>query len=540
MVAGDFLGVYDNRPWEYDPAFPCRSPLIPWLTSGPPLLTINALLFVIRSTIGLKIPLGFATFVATRLSYFFYSFIGDSVIRDLSRALGPAEAIASSNRGWLYASSYITLAYAMRPFSNTLELHLVMVLIWTIFGYQSPKSSIQKTIVIACLLAFGAFARITFVLLGLPFALFHFATIGRSFPKHVAAFSLAGILTSIAIITFDSLYMGHFVITPLNFLRYNSDPANLALHGMHPRWLHAMVNLPLLFGPLLVATIFNLFSSGQWRSLKPIKSHSMTMNLRRTCTASFVLTLAALSAVPHQEPRFLIPLFPLLLFMAPSIPRGKIFAVSWIGFNFALLFIYGVVHQGGIAPTSLWIERNAKGGARFLGADSLGVDRDHETPSDVFHSDVLFWRSYSVPSALFSVPDPGFPSVNISVTNVYPSDTPDSISFLKIIDAAHYPSLPSLNGIASPNAPTSLKFASEVALAYSYAPRSTGSDVYSRTLIVMPLTSVDEHLARRTRRIWRYCGHVALERLDDWKEWVAGGGRRWEGACLGVYVLVDG
>lgn len=45
---------------------------------------------------------------------------------------------------------------------------------------------------------------------------------------------------------------GDIVITPLNNLLYNMNVDNLAQHGLHPRYTHFAVNLPLLFGPLAV------------------------------------------------------------------------------------------------------------------------------------------------------------------------------------------------------------------------------------------------------------------------------------------------
>jgi len=45
---------------------------------------------------------------------------------------------------------------------------------------------------------------------------------------------------------------GSLVVAPLNLLRYNTKNVNLAEHGLHPRWLHAVVNAPMLFGAGLV------------------------------------------------------------------------------------------------------------------------------------------------------------------------------------------------------------------------------------------------------------------------------------------------
>ena len=46
--------------------------------------------------------------------------------------------------------------------------------------------------------------------------------------------------------------MKQFVLTPYNNLLYNLSTTNLATHGLHPRWLHIVVNLPLVVGPGLV------------------------------------------------------------------------------------------------------------------------------------------------------------------------------------------------------------------------------------------------------------------------------------------------
>lgn len=49
-------------------------------------------------------------------------------------------------------------------------------------------------------------------------------------------------------------------ITPLNFLRYNFHTDNLAKHGLHPRYLHLLVNIPLLYNVLGVSVLFMIAS----------------------------------------------------------------------------------------------------------------------------------------------------------------------------------------------------------------------------------------------------------------------------------------
>lgn len=44
--------------------------------------------------------------------------------------------------------------------------------------------------------------------------------------------------------------MNNFVVTPLNFIKYNAVVDNLEQHGLHPRFLHFLINVPLLFNVL--------------------------------------------------------------------------------------------------------------------------------------------------------------------------------------------------------------------------------------------------------------------------------------------------
>lgn len=54
---------------------------------------------------------------------------------------------------------------------------------------------------------------------------------------------------------------GDIVITPLNNLLYNLNVDNLAQHGLHPRYTHFVINLPLLFGPLALFALLYLPSA---------------------------------------------------------------------------------------------------------------------------------------------------------------------------------------------------------------------------------------------------------------------------------------
>jgi dipeptide/tripeptide permease len=59
------------------------------------------------------------------------------------------------------------------------------------------------------------------------------------------------------------LSFSDLIITPLNSLRFNLSVSNLELHGLHPWYLHILVNWPMLFGVCLIGVVEGL--SNFWR-----------------------------------------------------------------------------------------------------------------------------------------------------------------------------------------------------------------------------------------------------------------------------------
>lgn len=140
----------------------------------------------------------------------------------------------------------------------------------------------QGSSVYLALLAFvftcGIFIRITFAAFFLPIGLeilkWSLRQSRFSLDALVRLLSLPLLVTSTTTLGFvyaDSVYFHGFMrpstveITPLNFLRYNLLPSNLAEHGLHPRWLHLGVNLPMIATPGLLFYVlwaeFDLFTS---------------------------------------------------------------------------------------------------------------------------------------------------------------------------------------------------------------------------------------------------------------------------------------
>lgn len=125
------------------------------------------------------------------------------------------------------------------------------------------------------------------------------------------------------------------VFTPLNNLKYNLDPANLALHGLHPRYQHLLANMPQLLGPAVLLLYRPRRDMLFW---------------------SAVCGLIVLSIFQHQEARFLLPTVPLIL-LSVNVPLRfrRPFIAAWLVFNLTLGVLMGILHQGGVVPAQLWI-----------------------------------------------------------------------------------------------------------------------------------------------------------------------------------------
>ncbi|KAI9854554.1 MAG: alpha 1,2 mannosyltransferase [Trichoglossum hirsutum] len=266
----------------------------------------------------------------------------------------------------LVASSYVTWTYQTHTFSNSIETLLVawsLVLIQRITG-NKQRSSIFASGLLGFLFVFGTFNRITFPafllipslqliphFLQKPFSLFAtllFAVVSTFFAIYAdTAFYSPGPVGLLTVFRRP-------IITPLNNLLYNSNPKNLALHGIHPYYQHILANLPQLLGPAFLLLFVTIH-----------------INLRLKSAISGVIVL---SFFRHQEARFLIPTVPLIL-SSVQLPRkySRHWIVAWISFNAIFGVLMGVYHQGGVIPAQIFLA--GRGDA----------------------TEALWWRCYSPP-----------------------------------------------------------------------------------------------------------------------------------------------
>lgn len=147
------------------------------------------------------------------------------------------------------------------------------------------------------------------------------------------------------------------VITPLNFIQFNAKSENLQIFGVNPLYLHLVLNLQLLFcflGLFLIKDLFTFFRNLFDKKQRTVHFKS---NFRTVLALSIVPPLAILSLIPHQEPRFLLPLiFPLVLLYGSKVSSSKILLTIWILFNLVLTVFYGYIHQAGVTKSMFVIK----------------------------------------------------------------------------------------------------------------------------------------------------------------------------------------
>ncbi|XP_076064428.1 GPI mannosyltransferase 4-like isoform X2 [Oratosquilla oratoria] len=356
--------------------------------------------------------------IAPRIFMTFLSFIADySIYRIASMCyIYPWKCVE------IFASSYIMLVYSTRTFSNTIELILQCVLLWRVCESMVDSSKVIRkqnilqdlydsaytiqdkvklvrmktklapynftdSFLISFIVTYGTFVRPTFIA-------FSFIPISYWLQRgivtkevdfsyfHLRCLSLLPgiIITSLTCIFADSLYYGSvefmdlvkwnvtslsFVVTPINFLMYNSDTSHLSEHGLHPNYLHLIVNIPLLHG---VLGFIGLWSVSKYVTRLIIYSIAKKPNVFSMATmllGTFIFPVLILSLVPHQEPRFLLPTLPPLVLLYSdkivllSLPRFRFtrhfFFLMWHVWNIFCVFLFGFFHQGGVVKSLLHI-----------------------------------------------------------------------------------------------------------------------------------------------------------------------------------------
>ncbi|KAM5461468.1 alpha 1,2 mannosyltransferase [Microsporum canis] len=461
LFAGRLFSYPSQLTWEFTSDTPIRSIFPLWLVYGLPMTLLKWL----WAETGNGNPPPQLIYYVLRLTMFLLSLIlEDWAIHELVPSPRKRRQTVV-----LVASCYVTWTYQTHTFSNSLETLLVL---WSLVLIQRIVENKVCSL-----------------------------TPGYSKPWNTDPYRLtASVIVSIDTTFYTSPdtfsdFINNPVITPLNNLLYNSDSSNLANHGLHPRYQHFLVNLPLLLGPAYILSIWSVFTKGPT---------SPTFHMRNMRAYSALFGAVIISLFPHQEARFLMPCVPLLLTCFRP-PKSRVFLAAWILFNCTLGAFMGIYHQGGVVPAQIHIPT--------LLADSLPPP---ETETGLNRTvTVLWWKTYSPPFWL--VGDSYGSDISITTRDLKGIPRPEFLSeAIRSVPQCVADTNPFefLHGVP--------KIKIDGGLTLLVAPRSNPF----LDQFVVPDGGVDEDVdARRDIRLhklWQYDRHINMDDFDPGDDGLAG------------------
>lgn len=489
----------DNFPWELrDPYFVNRSIVPLWLAYGPPMALSR---WLGLSTLG--------TYHLCRLALALYSWvvIDWCLYRIIPTRPERVKALV------FVATAWSTHGLQSHSFSNALETCLLLPCVWVLDRLRRhegdrSRDKFSKTMlmILGGVGALGTFNRVTFgVWLVLPGVFF--VKYALQHPIRALIAPLAFIITAVLIVAFDTAHFhrldfwfvvrmlgidvhfkllqfrllpfshwpalvrdslhNSYVVAPLNNLLYNLDETNLSQHGLHPRYLHLLINYPLLVGPLL--PLLPPFQRRYWRTTPFL-----------ACFSGILI----LSLVRHQELRFLLPMVPLLACLVnfeglPTWMPTRGLLRLWIFYSVCLTFFYGLIHQAGVVPAM----------------DQLNsIIPAHTTTQPPL---VLFWRTLKPPTWMLNVQHREYTQLGVSQNLLVPHyftkydkmDLVQSPSDINIVDLMGAP-VTQLDAL--------------------YAQASPGQHV----LLVAPLNALPNLQSYTLNHLWSTYWHMDMDHFE--------------------------
>lgn len=331
--------------------------------------------------------------------------------------------------GWsclsMFGCSYLTLVHQTHTLSNSTETVIFAIMIYIVVKSTSQRQQkvlnmgddiFKECLCMGVLLVAGTYNRPTFLLFAVSPCLYWLTQkIEHGLLNTIFIFLNClpwMVLITIMFAVFDSMYYGtlskdwivqvtdiqtwpaplleilrNLTFTPLNFVKYNLKANNLASHGLHPKYMHFLVNFPLLFG--LVAPACVVFSLKRLSQTKCFRSNNSQTKM--LLLLSLWIPLLLLSIFPHQEARFLIPLIiPLVLLMHDHVLGARVLSLlkwSWIIWNVLGCVMIGFFHQGGITKSLMYLSNE-------INVSSSGIGHANH---------IVFFHTYMPPRYLLQI-----------------------------------------------------------------------------------------------------------------------------------------
>jgi phosphatidylinositol glycan class B len=163
----------------------------------------------------------------------------------------------------------------------------------------------------------------------------------------VKNYILVGLVVAAATTMLDTYFYGKINFTPWGFLQANILNDIGVFYGTHPLHWYINIGIPVVLGVHLVPFLLGSFKALTYDRI----------NVEKVLLFAIVWTVAVLSLVRHKEVRFILPLFPMFVYIESSwlscwsrkVHRLMLWmvAVAMVVANGALLVYFGLVHQRG-------------------------------------------------------------------------------------------------------------------------------------------------------------------------------------------------
>lgn len=396
ICGGRYFKSYVQPVWEFRTDKPIRNMLIP--------TALNSIAFYTARLLQEQ-PSTYLLLVAPRLVYTLSTFVIDLSLYKLCQYY--------SSRGlWylpvslIFQSSFICLGCLTRTFNNVIEtiifaLFLVVVCrtvrptfrIYLVTPSRSTpinqrvtkSKQLVSSLAVGTLLAIGVFNRPTFLCFAIVPTVYWFIeswkrnsySIRFSLQRVIVPMIASAFLTSVLMSSFDTFYYKGFhiftelltdltnldlnslytevtkewVITPYNFIKFNTNSNNLSKFGLHAPYFHFLINIPLAFnilGLLLYRKTIRFLT-------RPPRVHlNTTIRIHAVMLLTTLSSVIILSFIPHQEFRFLLPLIiPLAYVFAFKIYSSNRLLSAWLSLNLITFLFYSCIHQSGPISASL-------------------------------------------------------------------------------------------------------------------------------------------------------------------------------------------
>lgn len=263
----------------------------------------------------------------------------------------------TNNSKWsifLIATSWFWFYVATRTLINTVETCLTTIALSLYPRYYDRDSNKFLWIV-----ALVCFIRPTAAILWLPLCIFHMRKSIHSVAELlIKRYLLIGLIVGAITILLDSYAHGEWIMTPVEFFKFNVLEGVASFYGTQPSYWYFSVGLPTILGPFAMPFLFAIIQTVQ---------HRQIFVDRFNLLVAIAFTLIVYSCLGHKEFRFILPLLPICLHItadslaiwSQKASRLTIWMVAILLFtmNAVPAMYFSLTHQRGTIDVMHSIER---------------------------------------------------------------------------------------------------------------------------------------------------------------------------------------